>query len=254
MQKAAFPIDLVRQSIERLMAEHGDKPKPLAAALGFGETGVRDIFLQKTKSIGSTKLSAIASHYGVTVEEILSGEATTEGRSKGQEGPLPQSNGIVKKLEGAPDIHLPRDLPVYGSSLGAPRDFDGKAIEQTMLNTANVVDHIKRPAILHGQNFAYALWVQGVSMEPRYEDGDTIYVTNSLHAKPPRIHDDVVVYIRDMEEDDGLSATGVLVKRLVRRTASYVELQQFNPPETFRIPADRVLRMDRVIPWREIIA
>ncbi|WP_158250645.1 S24 family peptidase [Novosphingobium sp. HII-3] len=167
---------------------------------------------------------------------------------------VPPSNGIVKALEGAPDIQLPRDLPVFGTSLGAPRDFDGHAIEQIMLNTGNVIDHIQRPAILHGKDYAYALYVQGSSMDPRFEDGDTIYVTDSRRAKPPRIGDDVVVYIRDMNEDDGHSATGVLVKRLVRRTAQYIELQQFNPAEIFRIPADIVLRTDRVIPWREIVA
>lgn len=166
----------------------------------------------------------------------------------------PPTNAVVKKLEGAPDIHLPRNLPVFGTSLGGPRDFDGKAIEQTMLNTGSIIEHIKRPPILHGQDYAYALYVQGVSMEPRFEDGDTIYVTDSRYAKPPRITEDVVVYFRDMEEDDGGRATGVLVKRLVKRTASFVELQQFNPPEVFRIPMDRVLRVDRVIPWREIIA
>lgn len=221
----------------------GVKPSKLATEAGVAVTTITRIVNDKI----ATRLSQ------PTIDKLRARWPEFPGWAASAD-PLPPSNAIVKKLEGAPDIYLPRDLPVYGSSLGAPRDFDGKAIEQTMLNTANVVDHIKRPAILHGQNFAYALWVQGVSMEPRYEDGDTIYVTNSLHAKPPRMHDDVVVYIRDMQEDDGLSATGVLVKRLVRRTASYVELQQFNPPETFRIATDRVLRMDRVIPWREIIA
>lgn len=167
---------------------------------------------------------------------------------------IPATNGKVKKLEGAPDVTLNRDLPVYGTSLGAPRDFDGKAIEQIMLNTGTAIDHIKRPAMLHGQDYAYALYVQGSSMDPKFEDGDTIYVTDSRRGKPPRITEDVVVYIRDMDQDDGATATGVLVKRLVRRTASYVELQQFTPAETFRIPADMVLRMDRVIPWREIVA
>lgn len=167
---------------------------------------------------------------------------------------VPPTNAIPKKLEGAPDIVLPRDLPVFGTSLGAPRDFNGIAIEQIMLNSGNVIDHIQRPAILHGKDYAYALYVQGSSMDPRFEDGDTIYVTDSRRAKPPRIGEDVVVYIRDLDEDDGATATGVLVKRLVRRTAQYVELQQFTPAETFRIPADMVLRMDRVLPWREIVA
>jgi phage repressor protein C with HTH and peptisase S24 domain len=38
----------------------------------------------------------------------------------------------------------------------------------------------------------------------------------------------------------------VLVKELVRRGAQYVELKQFNPELTFRVPAERVAAIHRV--------
>jgi hypothetical protein len=99
---------------------------------------------------------------------------------------IPESNAMVVKYEGASDVVLTRDFPVYGTSLGAPREFDGKGIEQTMLNTGNVIEYIKRPSILNGQGHAYGLYVQGSSMTPRFDDGETLFVTDSRHSNPRR--------------------------------------------------------------------
>jgi hypothetical protein len=45
----------------------------------------------------------------------------------------------------------------------------------------------------------------------------------------------------------------VLIKTIVRKTASYVELEQFNPACIFRIPAERIERMDRVLTLDDMI-
>lgn len=167
---------------------------------------------------------------------------------------MPERNARVVKFEGASLAVLPRDVPIYGTSLGAPVDFDGKGVEQTMLNTGETIGYLPRPAALNGVRNAYGLYVQGSSMSPRYDDGEVVFVTDSTKGRPPRIGDDVVVYLRDMERDDGQSASAVLVKRLVRRSAAYTELEQFNPPLVFRIEAERILRIDRVVPWAELLA
>ena len=88
-------------------------------------------------------------------------------------------------------------------------------------------------------------------MSPRFEDGESAFVER---GRPPRIGDEVVVYLRDKAEDDGERAAGVLVKRLVRNSVSYIELEQFNPPVQFRIDRSDVVRIDRVIPWSELLA
>lgn len=74
--------------------------------------------------------------------------------------------------------------------------------------------------------------------------------------RPARIGDDVVVYLRptNAEEDDGERARAVLIKRLARRTATYVELEQFNPPLTFRIDLDAIVHVDRVPRLADLIA
>lgn len=239
MPRQAFPIDKVRASLSRLMDEKDDKPKPLAGKLGFSETGVRDIFLPKTKSVGGPKLTKFAEHYGVTVEAIMDGTATTKGAQ------VPPSNAQPVKFEGASLERARPDMPVFGTALGAEIIVEGEAIEQTMLNQGEVVEYRKRPTIANGIERVYGLYVQGSSMYPAHRDGAFLFVQWDA---PLRVGDDVVVYLRPQsEDDDGSAARAVLVKRLVRRTAQYVELEQYRPEKTFRIAMKEVLRIDRVL-------
>ena len=164
---------------------------------------------------------------------------------------LPESNARVVEFEGPTGEPMPRDVPVYGTALGCEREIGGVAVEQTTLNTAEVITYIRRPAMLAGRDGIYGLFVQGSSMAPRFEEGETILVDGK---RPARIGDDVVVYLRDGERDDGETAAAVLVKRLVRRTGEHYELQQFTPAATFRVPAPLVLKVHRVIPATELLS
>lgn len=238
--RQAFPIDAVRASIQRLMDQAGDKPKPLAAKLGFSETGVRDIFLEKTKSIGGPKLAAIASHYGVSTEAIMAGTASMEA------GARPPSNAVTVQFEGASFERVRNDCPVFGTALGGEMTLDGEAVEQTTLNQGEIIEYRKRPPISNGIERVYGLYVQGSSMVPAHRDGAFLFVQWDV---PLRVDDDVVVYLRPHNDDDdnGKASRCVLVKRLKRRTAQYVELEQFNPTKVFRIPMSDVVRIDRVL-------
>ncbi len=168
---------------------------------------------------------------------------------------LPLPNGVPVQFEGASLERMRQDLPILGTALGADRVADGLAIEQTYLFEDEVIGHAKRPVILDGRADAYGLYVQGASMDPVYEDASLILVETK---RPPRIGDNVVVYLRknghEHDDDDGESARTVLVKRLVKRTASLIELAQYNPPITFAVAAKDVLKMHRVIPWQELIS
>lgn len=221
------------------MDERDDKAKPLAAQLGFSETGVRDIFLEKTKSVGGPKLAKLAEHYGVSVEAIMAGTATTLER------PDVEPNAIPVQFEGASLERVRQDMPVFGTALGAERVIEGEAIEQTMLNQAEIIQYRKRPPISNGIERVYGLYVQGSSMVPAHRDGAFLFVQRDA---PLRVDDDVVVYLRPQdEEDNGEAARMVLVKRLKRRTASYIELEQFQPHMVFRIGTKEILRIDKVL-------
>lgn len=164
---------------------------------------------------------------------------------------VPESNAKVLQYEGSGLEMMRRDVPVFGTALGASSDFNGHAIEQTTLNSGEVIGYFQRPSVLNGRANVYGLYIQGSSMSPRYEHGESAFVEK---GKPPRIGDEVVVYMRCPETDDGATSSGVMIKRLARMTADYVELEQFNPPVTFKIERSRVLRIDRVIPWAELLS
>ncbi len=155
------------------------------------------------------------------------------------------------RYEGS-SLDRPReDLPVYGTVLGTPKIFEGEAIEQTALNTGDVVAYLKRPPVLNGRGDVYGLYVVTNSMAPVHPEGSTIVAEGK---RPPRIGDDVVAYLRpDGDEDDGERARAVIVKRLLRRTAEYYEFEQFNPPMTFRLPRPMILRIDRVLTVQDLL-
>jgi SOS-response transcriptional repressor LexA len=161
---------------------------------------------------------------------------------------LPPSNAVTFKFEGSSLERMREELPIWGSALGGSVMIGGHAIEQTTLNTGEIIGYAKRPVILNGRTDVYGLYVQGSSMVPAHAEGAFRVVERN---RPVRSGDDAVVYIRasgEMDEaDDGSRSTCVLIKRFVRRTAEYVELFQFTPELTFRIPAKDVLRMDDLL-------
>lgn len=163
----------------------------------------------------------------------------------------PIANAEVVRFEGEALEHPAENLPVWGSGLGAERLFDGEAVEQTDLNTGAELEYVRRPAILKGKRGAYALHIQGSSMHPALPDGEMVIACLGM---PLSAGDNVVVYLRDGTDDDGERARGVLVKELVRRSASYVELRQYEPHIAFRVPMAEVLRIDRILTRREMVS
>lgn len=183
---------------------------------------------------------------GITPSWLLEGGTVTE---------QPIVNPVVSnaepfKLEGATNVEVRDDVPVYGTAIGAPRDFEGEAIEQVTLSTGEVLTWLKRPPVLNDMADIYGIFVTGSSMEPRYEEGDPLFVDGK---RPPMIGDDVIVYLRE-PDGDGERDVAVLVKRLVRRSASYYELEQYNPRVTFRVAVERISKVHRVLSKREIFA
>lgn len=166
-------------------------------------------------------------------------------------GVIPTPNAKPFQMEGASEDRMQRNVPVYGTALGADEILDGEAIEQTMLNTGDVIGYLRRPVILDGRADVYGIYVQGDSMSPRHRDGATLFVEQ---RKPAKIGDDVVVYLRVPDDHDGERPSAVLVKSLIRKTSTYIELEQFNPALVFRLPAERVMRIDRVLTLDEMVS
>lgn len=146
---------------------------------------------------------------------------------------------------------LPRDVPIYGTALGADLEVNGNGhaepIEVTNVEMAEMIGYLNRPPGLMGNRKAYALYVVGSSMEPLFDPGQPVFVDA---GRPPAIGDDVIVQLID--HADGRVVTA-LIKRLVRRTSAFVELRQYNPDRTFRIDMTRVASVQRVLSVAELL-
>ena len=147
----------------------------------------------------------------------------------------------------------PKDVPVLGTAECADMEVQGdqaRLIVASMMLDNEVVDTVRRPASLDNRRDVYALYFQGNSMEPRYEAGEIAYVDPK---RAPKARDYVIVQLRRAEDDDERIYV-VLAKRLLKSTAVYLELEQFNPPLTFRIMRKDVAHCHRIIPWEELVA
>lgn len=144
-----------------------------------------------------------------------------------------------------------RDVPIFGTALGADLQINGNGhaepIEVTNVEMAEMIGYLNRPPGLIGNRKAYALYVVGSSMEPRFDPGQPVFVDA---GRPPAIGDDVIVQLID--DTDGRVVTA-LIKRLVRRTSAFVELRQYNPDQTFRIEMTRIASVQRVLSVSELL-
>lgn len=145
----------------------------------------------------------------------------------------------------------PKDIPVYGSALAADLVFNDNGhaapVEQTLFEMGEIITYARRPPAIPQETKVYALYVAGSSMEPRYRPGDPLFVDP---RKPPAIGDDVVVQL--VSADDEPQIIAGLIKTLVKRTGSYLELEQYRPEIRFRVPMERVAHIHRVIPQSEL--
>jgi phage repressor protein C with HTH and peptisase S24 domain len=191
-----------------------------------------------------------AARLNVPTDWLLKGGPIPDGTPPTILGAVMESNArLAPPMEGASSQRMRRDVPIYGTALGAEVIVDGEAIEQTELNRGEVVGYRRRPVLLDGRADVYALYVQGSSMHPRHRDGAILYVES---RKRPAVGDDAVIYLRAPDGLDGERTSSVLVKTLVRKSASFVELEQYSPATTFKIPMERVERMDRVLTLDEM--
>lgn len=140
------------------------------------------------------------------------------------------------------------DLPVLGTALAHLLQFgeDGIYVEQMTVDHGDPIRYIQRPPRLGGAGKAYAVYIEGDSMYPRFKQGELAVVDP---VKKAQIGDDVIVQlVGDADEDGNGRVVCVMVKELVRRSGSFIELRQFNPDVVFRVDADKVASIHPIMP------
>lgn len=129
----------------------------------------------------------------------------------------------------------PPPLNLRESSLAGEWGGAGSGIEMMKVRSTEL-DRLSRPPSLAGDPDAYAVTIVGDSMWPRFRPGRRLAVSP---RSPVAIGDDVLVRLREQE---GL----VLLKALVRRTAAFLELRQFNPDKSIRIDTADIESIEKV--------
>jgi SOS-response transcriptional repressor LexA len=198
--------------------------------------------------------TTITRHYKGTASSRLSRETVLKLRQRFPDYPAwtLRNNNVRSEVAGFGDRpfeekygsgELPA-IPVLGSAMGIESFDPERDIELTEVDMTEVLDHVRRPTSLSGDSNAYAVTVVGDSMWPRFRPGRRVIVSP---RSPISIGDDVIVQLKGRGGEDQDRVALVLIKELVRRSATFIELRQFNPDTTFRVEADRIASVHRVI-------
>ena len=263
----------VGAELRRLYERSGLTLAELAALMGYRGASSLQRYLEPDYLDGGLLPVKLASRFAkalagrgtppISAQDVfdLAGlELTASGSARPIESEANVQNASV--LQFGADVQslmaraVARDLPIYGTALGADLettsvDGDRIAVEQCCLDTSEVVDFVQRPFAMNGKKNAYAVIISGTSMFPRYDDGQIAVADPSWPARPG---DDVIVQIRSPDgcDEDG-RVTLVMVKRLVRRSAAWVELEQFTPAQRFRVETARIKAIHRILQLGDIV-
>lgn len=120
-----------------------------------------------------------------------------------------------------------KDLPIRGRAQGG--DDGNLVIEE------QPIDWTFRPADLQGVHGAFAVFVTGDSMEPKYKDRDLAYIHPTLHVRRGRY---VLV---ETSKHCGF------IKQFDRWDGDTLVVKQFNPEREIRIAREEVRKVMMVI-------
>lgn len=210
-------IRLARERLGRTQAEFG---RPLGVTRGAVANWERG------QGIKRENLVAISKHYPLQLEWLISGNGT-EPAAREPANIVGSRRRELFQVEGLPSA----TIPAYGQAMGGE---DGYFI----LNGNKVADILAPPGLV-GVREAYAVYVSGDSMEPRYYAGEVLYVNPRL---PVRRGDFVVAQVQYEGED----VPRGYVKRFVRMNDSGLVLAQFNPAKELRFDSSRVVSVHRI--------
>lgn len=108
-------------------------------------------------------------------------------------------------------------------------------IELHSIDRSDVIGGIERPIALAADRDAYAVIMVGESMWPRFRAGRRLLVSPAASVS---VGDDVLVEI---------AGGKVLMKELIGRSASRVELRQFNPDVAFAVETSQISAVHKIV-------
>lgn len=209
-----------QQAIDRAGASQAD----LARHLRLAPSAISRM-LKGERQMKLIEAVQVAAFLGVSQEEVL--------RHAGDGAPPaprtePPRRGRPPRV-GVSPASLPRAEPI--PIRGAVR----VSSEQEIFLDDGPIGYTPRPANLTGVRGAYALYMVGDAMEPRYDQGWLLHINP---FKPPIRGRDVVVHKQDK---------AVLIKQFVRWDADTLVLRQFNPEREIRVPRAEIAECHLIV-------
>jgi phage repressor protein C with HTH and peptisase S24 domain len=201
------------QALEHVGATQAD----LARHLRLAPSAVSRM-LKGERQMKPLETVQIAAFLGVTPDEVL-GHAVSETT-------VPSSIDRPRAGRGRPPAAP--STSTRSADLIPIRSAGRGGADQAMFLEDGPIGYTSRPSNLAGVRAAYAIYMIGDSMDPRYEQGWLLHVNP---FKPPTRGRDVVVYKKGQ---------AVLIKQFVGWEGDTLVLRQLNPPEILRIPRSEV--------------
>lgn len=230
------------QRIQRRRAALGLSQAGLATALGVGQSTVAK-WERGPNTPRSSTLPRLAQRLEVSIAWLVSDQdvALPPGAGAAAAEPI-----VAESAEAAPPDSVPeaalmirrpvsrgaRDLPVFGVAVGGDDawfEFNGQ-----------VHEYVERPAQLESVHNGYALYVLGDSMEPRYLEGEIIYINPN---RPVTAGSFVAVEFKSADDGPGKG----MIKQFVKRTPTKLVLRQLNPDKTLEFAIDAVKHCHRIV-------
>ncbi len=219
-----------QQALERAGASQAD----LARHLRLAPSAISRL-LKGERQMKLLEAVQVAAFLGVPQEEVLAraGAAAPSAHRGDADRGEPSRRGRPPR---ATLSHLPMSAPSPTRHDQIPiRSAARGGGEQAMFLQDGPIGYTPCPANLGGVRGAYAIYMVGDSMEPRYEQGWLLHVNP---FKPPIRGRDVVVYKTD---------EAVLIKQFVRWDNDVLVLRQLNPAADLRIPRAEVRECHLVV-------
>ncbi|HXC12708.1 MAG TPA: LexA family transcriptional regulator [Stellaceae bacterium] len=201
------------QALERIGATQAD----LARHLRLAPSAVSRM-LKGERQMKQLETVQVAAFLGVSPDEVLRHAVAEVGSQPAVDMPRP-GRGRPPSARPSGIARSPDMIPIRSAGRGGN--------DQEMF-LQDEIGYTPRPANLGGVRAAYAIYMVGDSMEPRYEQNWLLHVNP---FKPPRRGRDVVVYKKGQ---------AVLIKQFVGWEGDTLVLRQLNPPDTLRIPRSDV--------------
>lgn len=197
------------------------------AATGKPDT-VRNILRGATRDPKAAVLDKVAAELETSADWLLgkTDDLTLVGKGlRPADVPLPMRH------------EMPNDIPVHGTAAGSH-------LRGAFQLEGSVVDYVRRPPALIGAKDAYALYIEGTSMEPRFNAGDLVFVHPHRPARPG---DAVIVQVAVSQNQIEAS-----IGYLRRRTAEHVVLGKLNPLAEVQLNRSQVTAIHRVLTINEL--